>query len=178
MIYDAGDDMKDIGIGLHRYGDSYAHRTLSDPSVMYGNSIFTMNHAWKDGAAPDKISNRPGLYLEYVQNLNRILDKKFGKTRQADMFTFNYVAGASKNTSQNNDDIFKSEISILNGVNTFEIDGTSAGAVGNYLKARKKHDVSTQDYSIKTVEVTKYELSDDGIWVSHKESQTFVTANH
>ncbi len=177
MIYDAGDDMKDIGIGLHRYGDSYAHRTLEDPNVMYGNSVFTLNHAWEDGSAPDKISNRPGLYLDYVQNLNRILDKKFGKNDKADMFTYNYVAGASKNTSQNNDDIFKSEISILNGVSTFEIDGTSAGAVGDYLKARRNHDASTQDYSIKTVEVTKYELSDDGMWVGHKENQTFVTTN-
>jgi hypothetical protein len=33
-----------------------------------------------------------GLYLEYVQNLNRILDKKFGKTGQVDTFTYNYVA--------------------------------------------------------------------------------------
>ena len=57
------------GLLLHRLGDSFSHRTMKDESRMYDTGY---GHAL-DGQAPDQISTRPKLYIEYAKTLFREL---------------------------------------------------------------------------------------------------------
>jgi hypothetical protein len=49
----------------------------------------------------------------------------------------------------------------------------TTSAVSDYLKSRND-EYSGDDYTVKLVEVTRYEVTDDGILISHTETLTFV----
>lgn len=176
MLYAAG-DMKDVGIALHRLGDSYAHRTLSDPSVMYRNRFFTLNHAWTDGAMPDEISRRLDLYKSYVSNLAEQLGDKFSVKSNYDSFTFDYISNRSNGTNHfANDAIIETEIGILHGGGTFQLKASGyAGDVSKYLQQRNKHYGS--NYSVKTFNIETYTRNENGEFVKKTENRSFITNN-
>jgi hypothetical protein len=60
----------EFGLAVHAFGDSFAHSTLADDERMYQP---VWGHAAQIDAmhAPDEISVRPALYLEYVNALYR-----------------------------------------------------------------------------------------------------------
>jgi hypothetical protein len=45
--------------------------------IMYGNTVFSLEHAFTDGGYPDMIYLRPEWYLIYVQNLAWIISTKY-----------------------------------------------------------------------------------------------------
>lgn len=83
MKQDLG-DMEEFGRLLHKLGDTYAHRRLGDnkAGILYGNKIWTWDHAVADGSDPDMIYNRmtDGIYESYVLNMTAVLATKFGKS--------------------------------------------------------------------------------------------------
>ncbi len=83
MEQDLG-DMEEFGRLLHKLGDTYAHRRLGDnkAGILYGNKIWTWDHAVADGSDPDMIYNRmtDGVYESYVLNMTAVLATKFGKS--------------------------------------------------------------------------------------------------
>jgi|GEM_PF-3524151 len=174
MFY-AANNMKDLGIAIHRLGDSYAHRKLGDESVMYGNRYFTGRHFLFDGGAPDQISLRPRLYLEYVNNLARLLNDAYSPRNNYDMFTFNYIANPKNHTDHlANDAIFQTEISILNGHKNILL-GTNAFTkqISQYIKQRNQNYGS--HFSVKTVQVDEYTRGSDGQFKKNTTTQTSVT---
>jgi len=69
-------DVKEFGRLLHRLGDNYAHRDLSNPEKMYGNlNGYTTEHLTVDGSAPDFIYNRieTGDYMNYAKDVLFVL---------------------------------------------------------------------------------------------------------
>ena len=68
MLKEAHDDLE-FGLALHPYGDSFAHRQISNPNFMYKASH--LGHG-PDGHEPDNIAARGGkngMYLTYVERL-------------------------------------------------------------------------------------------------------------
>ncbi len=69
-----------FGIGLHSYGDSFAHRSINNDFLMYeapiGHGIEAIPK-WAgfsdDGHAPDEIWLRPDLYVQYGLSLYDVL---------------------------------------------------------------------------------------------------------
>ena len=110
----------------------------------------------------------------YVLNLNRILNKKFNQNAQVDLFTFLYVANATYNTSEDNNNIFYTEISIRNGLkNPVKVNYFSSKVVKDYLNARNNA-YGGDNYDTVTTEVTVYTKDEEGAFVPHTELQTFV----
>ena len=73
----AAPGIPELGLQLHRLGDSFAHRTLDDESVVYATGI---GHG-REGLSvlsPDTIQRRPALYREYVRTLASTLAMRFG----------------------------------------------------------------------------------------------------
>ncbi|MFX0077369.1 MAG: RHS repeat-associated core domain-containing protein, partial [Candidatus Hermodarchaeota archaeon] len=58
-----------FGFNLHAFGDSYSHRRLDNPKLLYKTG---MGHG-HDLTKPDKIHERPNLYNEYVTTLFQTL---------------------------------------------------------------------------------------------------------
>ncbi len=84
VLADASLDSLAFGVGLHPFGDSYAHRVLSSPGVLYSRG---MGHL-VDASRPDDISTRADLYVRYgldlydvianrsdMRNANRLMEK-------------------------------------------------------------------------------------------------------
>ena len=165
MIQDA-DNLHDLGIALHRYGDSYSHRRLGNESVMYGGSFFTTEHWYPDRGRPDEISLRPGLYMLYVKNLIRILEDRFDVNRKVDLFTFEYISNPKNHTDHYaNEAIFSVEIGIQNYSKAFNINTKYLDEVTRYLKGRNEHYES--DYKIIKVETTEIiRAPNGGGWVA------------
>ncbi len=72
ILKDAKDDDLAFGLALHPYGDSFAHRQIHNPKVMYDASHG--GHAG-DGHDPDNLGERlgeGGLYLKYVESLYNV----------------------------------------------------------------------------------------------------------
>jgi hypothetical protein len=63
----------DIGLALHPFGDSFAHRKLDDEGKMYH---WPYGHAF-DGHETDYIHRRPNLYRNYVGELFDLACKKW-----------------------------------------------------------------------------------------------------
>ena len=69
-----------FGIGLHSYGDSFAHRQINDDFYLYEAPLgHAVEEAWGwlgysgDGHAPDEIWRRPDLYVRYGVSLFDVL---------------------------------------------------------------------------------------------------------
>ncbi len=166
----------DLGIALHRLGDSYAHSKVGNESQMYGASFWSIGHSWDSlfGTDPDLISNRPGLYRQYTNQLAGALSARFGFKGKIDMFTFDYVAGSKGSTVQNSA-IFETEISIRQGLASFSVEGNEVNAIANYIKSSNDH--FGRDTQVKSVytDVDVYNKDADGNWVKTKsEKRTFV----
>ena len=57
----------DFGLALHAFGDSFAHRTLDDETVMY---VKPLGHLvewrpWRTPTCPDDVGRRPRLFSQY-----------------------------------------------------------------------------------------------------------------
>jgi hypothetical protein len=65
----------DFGLGIHAYGDAYAHRRFDDPATMYGPP---MGHALANlqGKSPDLIFQRADFYVQYGLGLFDIVVSK------------------------------------------------------------------------------------------------------
>ncbi|WP_108808290.1 DUF6443 domain-containing protein [Aquimarina spinulae] len=157
------------GYALHRLGDSYSHS--KEDGSMYDNGL---GHLFK-GHSPDKIANRPELYLEYVFSLIYTLG---GNNTTADTFTFDYVADSGGSTDQNSA-VFETEVRLREGVQTFSVLGDQRGAINNYMGARNKKYGENRKHKSVTAEVDSYKLNkDSGEWEkSGTETRTFVIFN-
>ncbi|MBK8287037.1 MAG: hypothetical protein IPK97_20425 [Ahniella sp.] len=71
----AAESPEAAGLAIHRLGDSFAHRQLGNETKTYVERI---GHLF-DGHEPDKISTRPALYGDYVEELARTLAAREGK---------------------------------------------------------------------------------------------------
>ena len=156
------------GYALHRLGDSYAHSKSN--GKMYPNGV---GHALQ-GHAPDKIANRPELYLQYVNDLIGTL----GGNSNADLFAFDYVANSGGSTEQNSA-VFETEIRLREGVKTFSVLGDQTGVIGNYMSARNENYGTNTSYKTVTAEADSYKLNkESGEWEkSGTETRTYVIFN-
>ena len=134
--------MKELGYAVHRLGDSYAH-TDETTGKMFETGA---GHA-AEGHAPDKIKNRPSLYLKYVRDLAKTLsDVKGGNGGTVNMFAFEYIANTGLDTDHNIA-VIRTEVLLQKELNTFTIDNNSNIVIQRYLDARKKNN-DNFDYTI------------------------------
>ena len=81
LLSSSTSDLQEYGRLLHRLGDTYAHRKLNNPEMMYGNSNgYTTEHAITlDGSEPDMIYNRVsnGDYVNYAKDVLFSLSMSF-----------------------------------------------------------------------------------------------------
>ena len=155
------------GMALHRLGDSYAHTNWNTGKTF---PPYTGHSGESEGGtSPDKIYNRPGLYLEYTNDVINTLAKSAGVKNSVDMFAFNYITKAG-HTSEANADILKSEVNIRTGTSSFEISNENSTEVLNFLTARKK-EYGNFEFSIKKETTTRLLPN---LW-KKKETKTTVT---
>jgi hypothetical protein len=167
MVRNAG-SIRDLGISLHRLGDSYAHSAWE--GKMYAHGI---GHALTDegGHWPDKIRNRPELYLKYVNQLANVLSASgHGKI---DMFAFSYIAKSGFDTNENSA-ILETEVSIQQGIKTFSVFGNQESNIKNYLNSRNDHYGTDNKSKIFTKKVDRYYKDSKGKWQVKEETRTFV----
>jgi RHS repeat-associated protein len=167
----------ELGLALHRLGDSYAHSRLDNPSRMYSTGI---GHAFtgQGGHEPDKIANRPELYKQYVGQLEEALGGRLGFKGNVDMFTFNYVAD-SKGSTQQNSAVFETEIRIREGIGAFSVEGNQVGTINKYIGARNGHFGSNVTANALYTDVDVYNKNENGEWVKTKtEKRTFVNMQY
>lgn len=162
-----------LGWALHRLGDSYAHTNMHNPNKMYPNGI---GHAL-DGHAPDKISNRPELYLQYVNQLKDDLGSRLGFKGQIDTYTFDYIAKTKGSTEQNSA-IFETEIRIREGAGSFTAEGNQVDAIKDYLKDSNEHYGRNVDATAVFTNVDIYKQDDSGDWVKEKTEKRTVVNFH
>ncbi|KFF21496.1 hypothetical protein IW22_05910 [Chryseobacterium sp. JM1] len=168
MLHSAG-SMAEVGRALHYFGDSYAHTMMSDGDTMYPNG---QGHLFS-GHEPDKIANRPDLYLEYANSLADNLGSKLGAGK-IDMFTFNYVANSGGTTEQNSA-VFETEVRIREGAQMFSVAGNQVGTINNYLRARNGHFNGQAKGNVVNTDVDMYKRNKKGEWEKTTEDRTFVT---
>ena len=88
-------DSVGFGLSLHAFGDSYAHSRIGEESRYYntvvGHGVEAVNPSLIGtrglvgaGHAPDQISERPGLYLQYTSRLLSVLSSVTGNSRMSD----------------------------------------------------------------------------------------------
>lgn len=160
---------EEIGTALHYFGDSYSHSMMSGESTMYPNGIGHL-FSWHE---PDKIANRPDLYLEYANGLANNLGSKLGAGK-IDMFTFDYVAKSGGTTEQNSA-IFETEVRIREGAQTFSVAGNHVGTINSYMKARNGHFNGRANGNVVNTDVDMYKRNKKGDWEKTTENRTFVT---
>ena len=153
------------GIALHRLGDSYVHSKSN--GRMYGPGV---GHLFA-GHSPDKIANRPELYLQYVNDLVGTLGGS-----NVDLFTFEYVANSGGSTGQNSA-IFEAEVRLREGAGSFSVLGSHASAIGSYLDARNAHYGTNTSYKTVTTDVERYTRNKDSEWEKTTETRTYVVYN-
>ena len=131
-MYMDGKDVKQRGRALHRLGDSYAH-ARPDESKMYARGF---GHAFtpEGGHEPDMIRNYPDKYLEYVNDLIRLLSG--GKAEKVDMSAFIYVATKKLETADNIE-ILKSALYLQLKAPYYDIQQCSGLKVYEFLETRK-----------------------------------------
>lgn len=164
------------GQALHYFGDSYAHSIMGDEQYMYETGF---GHLF-DGHAPDKIANRPDLYLTYVKNLAQVMGSKFHFAGVIDLFTFNYIAGRTAGmkpgTTEENSAIFETEISIRQGLKRYDVAGDMGRAINWYIKQSNMHYGRNVTISTSIYTVTHMKKTSDGDWVEDSwEQRTLVT---
>jgi hypothetical protein len=172
MVSDAGSTSQ-LGLALHRLGDSYAHTRRSDRNRMY-NTGYGHVFSGDDGHGADKISNRPELYRAYTQDLAKSLGARLGFEGSIDMFTFNYVAD-SKGSTQQNSAILETEVRIREGVGAFSVEGNQVDVIGKYVGARNSYFGNDVSASAVYTDVDVYNRNENGEWVKSKsEKRTLV----
>jgi RHS repeat-associated protein len=130
-VLQASNDVS-LGISLHRLGDSFAH-TIPGKEGMFGPDVGHLFY----GHSPDKIKNRPELYLKYVDVLFETLSLKYGKSGgNWDRFTFDFIASAGMGTAENSA-ILETEIAIRTGKKSFSVEGDQKSVISNYMKYRQ-----------------------------------------
>jgi len=174
MYVSASQSLLALGYALHRLGDSFAHTMINDPTHMYPNGV---GH----GLAlhePDQIARRPGLYLEYVKELNRALASVFGGGQgQVDTYTFEYVAKSGGSTEQNSA-ILETEIRIEEGAHTYTVSGNQVQAINNYISQSNDHFGRSVNASVQYTDVDVYSKNSKGEWTKSTEQRTVVNLNN
>lgn len=165
-----------LGFALHRLGDSYAH-TQPGTNKMFPQGIGHGNY--HDGEKrnpyfPDKIKNRPDLYLEYVQNVIDVLSLKHGVNGDIDLFAFEYVAETGLDTEANSA-ILETEISLQNGVSNFSVVGDQTGVISDFISARDKKNGTKTNFETftKEEEAQKYNVL-TGMTSKKTQTRTYV----
>ena len=74
QLIQSADDLKVAGLAIHRLGDTFAHRRIEYPALMYETGE---GHLF-DGTRPDQVTVRPSLYKEYVRVLAKSLAARQG----------------------------------------------------------------------------------------------------
>lgn len=162
-----------LGGWLHRLGDSYAHSRLGNEDVMYGGLPWGYLGHVREMAA-DLISERPGLYMSYVNNLASVLGNVLGHKSGVDLFTFNYVAESGGNTEQNSA-IFETEIRLREGAKTFSVVGDQTRNINQYIGQRNAHFGSKVTAKSAYTDVDVYTKNNKGEWIKTKtEKRTLV----
>lgn len=162
-----------LGLALHRLGDSYAHSVVGEEWKMYSSPF---GHATNSlfGIDPDKIANRPGLYKQYVNQLAQVLGNRLGFKGNVDKFTFNYVADSKGSTAQNSA-ILETEVRIMEGSGVYSVEGNQVDAIGNYIKASNENFGRNVQAEAVYTDVDVYNKNENGEWVKTKsEKRTFV----
>lgn len=139
-----GAPMKEIGRLLHKFGDTYAHTDeITNRLFMapLGHLLF-----WKK---PDKLGDRPEMYLDYVNDLSKTLGGN--SELKIDMTIFKYIAN-KRYDSKVNASLFKAEFNLQNKVQQFKIESENASKVVDYLDERKKSG-AIEGYKVVTTEV-------------------------
>ena len=161
-----------MGWAMHRLGDSYAHTNLINDEKMYPNGVGHL----LDWHTPDKIKNRPDLYLQYVQQLQDDMGSRLGFKGKVDMFTFDYVAKSKGGTEQNSA-VFETEIRIREGASSFSVGGNQVDAINDYLKGSNSHYGRNVSANVVYTDVDMYTQNDKGEWTKKTEKRTFVKLN-
>ena len=161
-----------IGWAMHRLGDSHAHTNLINNELMYPNGVGHL----LDWHSPDKIENRPDLYLQYVQQLQDEMGSRLGFKGEIDMFTFDYVA-KSKGTTIQNSAVFETEIRIREDAGSFSVAGNQVDVINDYLKRSNDHYGRNVSANVVYTDVDMYTQSDKGEWTKKTEKRTFVNFN-
>jgi RHS repeat-associated protein len=161
-------DMTGDGLSLHRYGDSFAH-TMWDGQNMYGPGPGHL----RDWHAPDKIAERPALYMQYVRGLAQLFSRKFGPCNDIDLFTFEYIAKTKGSTSQNCA-IFETEIRIREGACNFTVNGKHDGAINDYLLKSNSHFRRSANARVESYRVKVFTKAGNR-WIESDEWKTFVS---
>jgi RHS repeat-associated protein len=162
-----------LGLALHRLGDSYAHSIVGNESKMYNAPL---GHAWASvfGTDPDQIANRPWLYKEYVQRLAGALSDRFNYKGNIDMFTFNYVADSKGKTGQNSA-IFETEIRIRQGARLYSVAGNQVDAIQKYITASNNHFGRNVQATVVYTTVDIYNVNNEGkLFKTGSELRTYV----
>ncbi len=170
-------DSYDLGLALHRLGDSYAYSIIGNEGRMYGASFWSFGHVLDDkinGTNAGNINERPWLYMMYTDRLNDALRERFGYKGTIDMFTFSYVAHSKGNTKQNSA-ILETEVRIRQGVGSYSVEGNQVDAINEYVQSRNDHFGSNVNVNAVYTDVDVYNKAADGTWVKTKsEKRTFV----
>jgi len=153
QLAQSADDYESFGKALHRLGDSYAHVNPSTGKMFFQG--FGHLFKWK---TPDKIKNRPNLYLSYVKDLAGVIKERTDATGDIDLFVFDYVAQSGFSTEKNID-IYRAESTILDGSGTFTISG-DARHVEDFLS--KRSEKGGFSYSSTTTSTISVSGSDPG----------------
>lgn len=161
-----------FGWSLHRLGDSYSHTMLDNSGKMYPNGIGHLS----DWHEPDKIANRPELYLQYVQQLQEEMGSRLGNKGKVDLYTFDYIA-KSKGSTEQNSAIFETEIRIREGISSFSIQGNHVDVINSYLKSSNEHYGRSISANATFTNVDIYTQNEKGQWQKKSEKRTFVNIN-
>jgi RHS repeat-associated protein len=164
---------EELGLALHRLGDSYAHSTIADETRMYGaplGHVYDMMFV----IDPDKIANRPELYKQYVSQLSQALGHRLNFKGNIDLFTFDYIAN-NKGSTEQNSAIFETEVRIREGIRTFSVAGNQVNAINQYIGASNDHFGRDIQANVIYTTVDVYNKNDEGKWVKTKtEQRTFI----
>ena len=153
------------GMALHRYGDSYAHSLLDNGSIMYGRDGYTTEHATAiesdntlTGTRPDKIFERPELYLNYVQDLANLISTKYseGNIDGLDLCKFEEMVSFASTNQCSLIGIINYEIAAYTGENSFYV----SQPLG-YVPSKSAH--------LEHIENTKKYLGEKGVSFSTEE---------
>jgi RHS repeat-associated protein len=150
-----GADIEEMGRLIHRYGDTYAHSKLSGDGTMYGEDGYTMQHAFAKesdgsdtGLRPDLIYERPGMYLEYVQNLSSMLAVKFGSNPRVniDLVKFKDMTAYAQKNKVSLIGIINYEVSAMENKNSFHVQYATGSKLVEDLKSHEQHVDNTKKY--------------------------------
>jgi hypothetical protein len=173
LSIDASDNTKELGEALHRLGDSFAHSKVSDVTQMY---LPPFGHAASSilSTDPDKIANRPWLYLEYVERLANSLGKRLSFSGSIDLFPFLYIAESGANTEENSA-VLEAETRIRQGVKSFNVAGDQVNAIKRYVSISNNHYGRNKKVNSWSGWVDVYRRDSNDKWHRTYEYRSFAT---